>query len=325
MVITASGGDIGFDNENLSTTGTIDGGDIAANGTGPAVNLDDTDTDDAIDAGMRAAATTTTAGAEMVDLFLRSIVNGSLVDVWQFDASDAQIEPQYPMVLGAQAFAPDSGNVTWIDMPVTSASVDGTPMSYYAKIDGTTIQRWYMESDGAGGVDTPYVVFTAKDMHTAALSAATGDEVALQLNYTTNKATSGADTGLEINMTDTLSPGTSLPIKVKVGSTSKFSVDEKGEVFSNVAEDTDSDTDDVLTTTIADTVYGTLMVRESAGTEACMYLLAGGTIEKISGDATFTVTKDNASTYNVYFESSVIKVQNKVGDNKNIRLGFYGM
>jgi hypothetical protein len=57
----------------------------------------------------------------------------------------------------------------------------------------------------------------------------------------------------------------------------------------------------------------------------CLYLIAGGTIEKIGADATFTVTKDNASTYNVYFETNVIKIQNKVGDNKVIRAGLFSI
>jgi len=85
-------------------------------------------------------------------------------------------------------------------------------------------------------------------------------------------------------------------------------------------QDLDSDTDDVMVTEIPDTAYGLIMVRESVGTEACLYMIAAGTIEKISSDATFTVTKDNAATYNTYFEDNVIKVQNKVGDNKNIRV-----
>ncbi len=60
------------------------------------------------------------------------------------------------------------------------------------------------------------------------LSAATGNEVAYQLNYTTNKLTSGNDTGLLINMTDTASPGTSYLIDAQVGGVSKFSVRNDG-------------------------------------------------------------------------------------------------
>ena len=97
------------------------------------------------------------------------------------------------------------------------------------------------------------------------------------------------------------------------------------QVSANTAEDLDSDTNDVLTTTIADTEYGMLMVRETSGTEGCLFLITGGAIEKIGADATFNVTKDNASTYNVYFETNVIKIQNKVGDNKVIRAGLFSI
>jgi hypothetical protein len=65
---------------------------------------------------------------------------------------------------------------------------------------------------------------------TETLNAATGNEVAYTLNYTVNKATSGNDTGLLINQTDTASPGTSLLIDAQVGSASKFSVDNTGRI-----------------------------------------------------------------------------------------------
>lgn len=58
---------------------------------------------------------------------------------------------------------------------------------------------------------------------TSVLDEATGNEVALALNYTTNKATSGDDTGFQINMTDTASPGTSLLAEFNVGGVTKFS------------------------------------------------------------------------------------------------------
>ena len=104
-----------------------------------------------------------------------------------------------------------------------------------------------------------------------------------------------------------------------------YAINATGKVIAYSDEDEDSDTDDVLTTTIDNAEYGLVMVRESGGTEACMFMIAGGNIEKISSDATFTVTKDNAATYNVYFEDSVIKIQNKVGDNKNLKASHYGM
>jgi hypothetical protein len=66
---------------------------------------------------------------------------------------------------------------------------------------------------------------------TQTLNAATGDEVAYTLNYTTNKLTSGNDTGLLINQTDTASPGTSNLIDAQVGGVSKFKVSNTGVVI----------------------------------------------------------------------------------------------
>lgn len=63
------------------------------------------------------------------------------------------------------------------------------------------------------------------------LQQATGNEVAYQLNYTTNKATSGNDTGLVINQTDTASPGTSNLIEAFVGGVSKLSVRNNGTII----------------------------------------------------------------------------------------------
>lgn len=56
-----------------------------------------------------------------------------------------------------------------------------------------------------------------------ALSAATGNELAMTLDYTVNKATSGDDTGLRINKTDTLSQGTSLLLDLQTDGVTKFS------------------------------------------------------------------------------------------------------
>ena len=66
----------------------------------------------------------------------------------------------------------------------------------------------------------------------ATLSAATGNEVAYNLSYTTNKATSGDDTGLLVAMTNTASPGTSLLLDLQVtnGGGTKFKVDAGGNV-----------------------------------------------------------------------------------------------
>lgn len=67
--------------------------------------------------------------------------------------------------------------------------------------------------DVTGDTMTGTLTITETDAPALALTSilddATGDEVALNLAYTTNKLTSGADTGLKIVQTDTASPETS--------------------------------------------------------------------------------------------------------------------
>lgn len=67
----------------------------------------------------------------------------------------------------------DAGAVTIIDMGVTSASADGTEMSYVVKIDGNNLLKIYTESDGAGGVDTFKVQLLNKAVLTMEDSAGT--------------------------------------------------------------------------------------------------------------------------------------------------------
>jgi hypothetical protein len=77
-------------------------------------------------------------------------------------------------------------------------------------------------------------VFTISDTKitgTIVLDNPTGNEAAFTINYTTNKATSGNDTGLLINMTDTASPGTSLLQDWQVGGVSKVRISSVGELF----------------------------------------------------------------------------------------------
>lgn len=67
----------------------------------------------------------------------------------------------------------DSGAVSLVDMPVSSASADGTEMSYTMKIDGVNILKVYALSDGAGGVDTYRVKLLNKASLTMQDSAST--------------------------------------------------------------------------------------------------------------------------------------------------------
>ena len=84
--------------------------------------------------------------------------------------------------------------------------------------------------------------------------------------------------------------------------------------------DTDFDTNDVLTTTIASGT-GIVVVAEKTTSVTAVYLLENTTLTAISANVLFHTSKDNASTYNVYVESGYVKVQNKVGNNKSIAVG----
>jgi hypothetical protein len=60
------------------------------------------------------------------------------------------------------------------------------------------------------------------------LSEATGDEIVIDLSYTVNKATSGDDTGIYLNKTDTASPGTSNLMNLQTGEVTQFLVRDNG-------------------------------------------------------------------------------------------------
>ena len=112
----------------------------------------------------------------------------------------------------------------------------------------------------AGGVEQIHLEVTGNHIVNSLLDAATGDEVALSLNYTVNKATSGNDTGLVINQTDTASPGTSLLLDLRQGGTSRFTVASDGTVnASNLSGTNTGDfTGDVTQIVVTDNSTGLL-------------------------------------------------------------------
>ena len=87
--------------------------------------------------------------------------------------TDNEAEVGVPLNTGTIEVENDAGAVTIIDMGVTSASADGTEMSYVVKIDGNNLLKIYTESDGAGGVDTFKVQLLNKAVLTMQDSAGT--------------------------------------------------------------------------------------------------------------------------------------------------------
>jgi len=96
----------------------------------------------------------------------------------------------------------------------------------------STARKILTLEDLGGGTGRARVPKTGVGTYVApvVLNDATGNQVALALNYTTNKATSGDDTGFLINKTDTASPGTSLLADFQVGGVSKVSILANGEI-----------------------------------------------------------------------------------------------
>jgi hypothetical protein len=89
------------------------------------------------------------------------------------------------------------------------------------------------DTDANGGDGEIRVPATGDDSYLApaTLDAATGNEVAFDIAYTVNKASSGNDTGLLVTMTDTASPGTSLLANLVTGATTQFNVSNAGATY----------------------------------------------------------------------------------------------
>lgn len=129
---------------------------------------------------------------------------------------------------GGQTLIGGTGTTDDLILRTTSGvGASGADMIFQTGNNGATEAIRILYNGNVGiGITAP----TSRIHGVTTLSAATGDEVAYTLAYTTNKLTSGADTGLLIAMTDTASPGTSLPLNVTVDGVSKFRVSSSGAV-----------------------------------------------------------------------------------------------
>lgn len=87
----------------------------------------------------------------------------------------------------------------------------------------------YIGTLGAGS-SSPWTTSGNGIDYTTTLNSATGDETAVNIDYTVNKATSGADYGLLINKTDASSPGTSSLLDMQVGGSSVYQFTDDGTI-----------------------------------------------------------------------------------------------
>jgi len=107
------------------------------------------------------------------------------------------------------------------------------------------------------------------------------------------------------------------------GPTAKLSGTDGG-FRTQLLNNLDSDTDEVDITAFASGGGMLILYNVTDGTTG-IWRVDGTALVTISLNAGITAVKDNASTINVYFEGGFVKVQNKVGDNKVLRLGFMGV
>ncbi len=90
--------------------------------------------------------------------------NGSFTYDWNTGSTSASY-----FEMGNENFAQDSGVITWVDMPISGTSANGTPMSYSADLAGTPVLTIYGVSDATNyvastsvgvGTTTPYGVLS---------------------------------------------------------------------------------------------------------------------------------------------------------------------
>lgn len=66
-----------------------------------------------------------------------------------------------------------------------------------------------------------------------------------------------------------------------------------------------------------------VMIHDRSSGAAGMYLLRGGAtsvVELLDSGNLFTPTKDTASSWNIYYESGVYKLQNKIGSSRAVHI-----
>lgn len=83
--------------------------------------------------------------------------------------------------------------------------------------------------------------------------------------------------------------------------------------------------DEIIETKLADDFCGILIVGVTTDSAVAVYRIENGGGAVISANVLFSNTKDHAATYNAYFEGGYLKVQNKVGNTKTLKISAYGL
>lgn len=119
-----------------------------------------------------------------------------------------------------------------VAMPIAQFGTanDGDVVTYVAASNS-----FELAAGGGGGGGGAFTAAGSTEITAStaiALTAATGNEIGLDLSYTVNKVTSGNDTLIFANKTNTASPGTSRFIEFQAATTTQFHVNDQGAVFS---------------------------------------------------------------------------------------------
>jgi hypothetical protein len=170
-----------------------------------------------------------------------------------------------------------------------SGSGNGASLRFEVTANGATSRNVAMIIDQSGSVGIGTTSPTSRIHGVTTLSADTGNEIAYQLNYTTNKA-AGNDTGLLINMTDTASPGTSYMLDVQQNSGSRFRIrntgvvevnqyltTQNGNTTLNLQGGNDNSTPNLFPVTVSNATYGQTSGSNGAIKIAPIYNQASGT------------------------------------------------
>jgi hypothetical protein len=83
--------------------------------------------------------------------------------------------------------------------------------------------------------------------------------------------------------------------------------------------------DQVVVTPIDSTFMGIVVIGVVEDSACGIWRAENGGGAAVSAHALFANAKDNAATYNAYFEDGYLKVQNKVGNGKTLKISVFGL
>lgn len=268
--ITDSTGTIDFSNENLTTTGTIDGGAI----TGTSLTIG------------------SNTGANGIN-FSGPWTGSSALNLYVSDTDTGDIT-----LYSANFLHLDAGSNIYVDHEITYNN-DAT---FNENINMSLTHGIYWPEETPETYGQPYL-----KVNTDSMSIYGGYSLVLSASE-------------QISVNSPVYFGSSTSFTDEIITTSNIYAKSLNTQF---FADQDSDLDEISLTTLGSGELGLVIVSCPTDAKCALYRLEGSTAVLISGNAIFTQTKDTASSYNFYWSAgdSQFVIQNKVGNNKMLRVG----